>query len=46
MRKKRNHALYDVAGLITESEARSILEHAISFVDIVKGRIDHVQTSG
>jgi hypothetical protein len=46
VRKRRNQAIYDVAGLITESEARSILEHAISFVDIVRGRIDHEQTSG
>ena len=46
MRKKRNHAIYDVAGLITENEARSILERAASFVDIVKCRIDHEQTSG
>jgi uncharacterized protein (UPF0332 family) len=46
MRNKRNQAIYDVAGLITESEARSILKHAISFVDIVRGRIDHEQTSG
>jgi uncharacterized protein (UPF0332 family) len=46
MRKKRNQAIYDIAGLITESEARSILEQAISFVDIVRDRIDHVRTSG
>jgi hypothetical protein len=46
MRKKRNQAIYDVAGLITENEARSILEHAVSFVDIVKGRSDHERTSG
>lgn len=46
MRKKRNQALYDIADLITESEARAILEQAISFVDIVKGRIDHVRSSG
>jgi len=40
MRKKRNQAIYDVAGLITEEEARSILKNAVSFVDIVKGRVD------
>jgi hypothetical protein len=44
--KRRNQAIYDGAGLITESEARSIPEHAVSFVDILKGRIDHEQTSG
>ena len=40
IRKRRIQAIYDVAGLITENEARSILEHAASLVDIVKSRID------
>ena len=40
MRKKRNQAIYDVAGLISESEARTILDHAIRFVDIVRKQID------
>ena len=39
MRKKRNQAIYDVAGLITEKEARSILENAIGFVEIVKAQL-------
>ena len=46
VRKRRIQAIYDVAGLITENEARSILEHAASFVDIVKGRIGHEEPSG
>jgi uncharacterized protein (UPF0332 family) len=39
MRTKRNQAIYDVAGLITETEARVILEKAIQFVDLVKARV-------
>jgi uncharacterized protein (UPF0332 family) len=39
MRKKRNQAIYDVAGLITEKEARAILKNAVEFVDIVKKKI-------
>jgi len=40
MRKKRNQAIYDVAGLITEKEARSILKNAVAFVDTIKKRVD------
>lgn len=39
MRKKRNQAIYDVAGLITEKEARSILKNAVGFVETVKAQI-------
>ena len=39
MRKKRNQAIYDVAGLITEKEAKAILKNAITFVEAIKGRI-------
>ncbi len=39
MRKKRNQAIYDVAGLITEGEARSILKRAVGFVEIVKTQL-------
>ena len=35
MRNKRNQAIYDMAGLITETEARSILEKAESFVKVI-----------
>ncbi len=39
MRTKRNQVIYDVAGLITESEARSILKNAVEYVDAVKVRL-------
>jgi len=39
MRKKRNQAIYDIAGLITEKEAKAILKNAIKFVNIVKKKI-------
>ena len=39
MRTKRNQAIYDVAGLITEAEARAILEKAVEFVGVVKARV-------
>jgi uncharacterized protein (UPF0332 family) len=39
MRVKRNQAIYDVAGLITEAEARAILEKATEFVDLVRKRV-------
>lgn len=38
MRVKRNQAIYDVAGLITESEARAIFEKAVEFVELVRAR--------
>lgn len=40
MRKKRNQAIYDVAGLITEREAKAILKHAVKFVDEIKRQIE------
>jgi hypothetical protein len=46
IRKRRNQAIYDVAGVITEGEAEFILEHAASLVDIVQGRIGHEEPSG
>lgn len=39
MRKKRNQAIYDVAGLITEKEAKAILKNAIKFVNVVRKKI-------
>lgn len=39
MRTKRNQAIYDVAGLITEEEARSILKNAAGFVETVKAQL-------
>ena len=32
-------AIYDVAGLITEKEARSILKNAVRFVETVKAEL-------
>jgi uncharacterized protein (UPF0332 family) len=39
MRNKRNQAIYDVAGLITETEARSLLAKATVFVKLIRGRL-------
>jgi len=39
MRVKRNQAIYDVAGLITEAEARAIFEKATDFVNLVRARV-------
>ncbi|OGW59582.1 MAG: hypothetical protein A2V83_03260 [Nitrospirae bacterium RBG_16_64_22] len=39
MRNKRNQAIYDVAGLITETEARSLFKEAVGFVKLVRGRL-------
>jgi len=39
MRMKRNQAIYDVAGSITEAEARAIFGKAVEFVDIVRARV-------
>ena len=41
MRTKRNQAIYDVAGLITEGEAKAILAHAIEFVETIKVRLQN-----
>ena len=35
MRNKRNQAIYDVAGLITETEARSLFSKATEFVKLI-----------
>ena len=39
MRNKRNRAIYDVAGLISETEARNLLAKAVDFVRLVGGRL-------
>jgi len=36
VRNKRNQAMYDVAGLITETEAKNLFKMAIEFVALVK----------
>jgi uncharacterized protein (UPF0332 family) len=40
MRKKRNQAIYDVAGLITEQEEKAILKHSVRFVDEINRQIE------
>lgn len=39
MRKKRNQALYDISGLITETEAESLLKKAEGFVSLIRKRL-------
>lgn len=36
MRNKRNQAIYDAGGLITETEARNILKKADGFVEMIR----------
>lgn len=43
-RNKRNQALYDVAGLITETEARNLLKKAIEFVAIIRKKLGERKT--
>ncbi len=44
MRNKRHQAIYETAGLITETEARNILQKAEGFVDIIREKLKR-QTS-
>ena len=39
MRNKRNQAIYDIAGLITESEARDLFRRATEFVSFIRNRL-------
>lgn len=39
MRNKRNQAVYEVAGLITETEARNVLQEAENFVEMIRERL-------
>ena len=39
MRNKRNQAIYDAAGLITETEARNLFARATDFVNLVRGKL-------
>jgi uncharacterized protein (UPF0332 family) len=39
MRVKRNQAMCDVAGLITENEAKAILAHATQFVEAIRSQL-------
>ena len=42
MRNKRHQAIYEIAGLITETEARNILEKAESFVTLIREELKKV----
>ena len=42
MRNKRHQAIYETAGLITETEARNILEKAESFVAMIREKLKKV----
>ena len=39
MRNKRNQAIYDVAGMITETEARNLFTQAKEFVQLIRQRL-------
>ena len=39
MRSKRNQAIYDVAGLITETQARGLYTKAVDFVALIEKKI-------
>jgi len=40
MRNKRNQVIYDVAGLITKTEARNLFNRAIEFVALIKDMLE------
>lgn len=40
VRNKRNQAIYDVAGLITETEAKNLFKQATDFVKLVRGLLE------
>ena len=42
MRNKRHQAIYEIAGLITETEARNILEKAEGFVAMIREELKKV----
>jgi len=42
MRNKRHRAIYETAGLITETEARNILEKAEGFVSVIREKLKKV----
>ena len=39
MRNKRNQAIYDVAGLITQTEARNLFAKAADFVELIRAKL-------
>jgi len=46
MRNKRHQAIYETAGLITETEARNILEKAEVFVALIRQELKKVTDAG
>ncbi len=43
MRKKRNQAIYNIAGLITETEARNLFAKATEFVHLIRDKLSHIE---
>lgn len=43
MRNKRNRVIYDVAGLITETEARNLFKRASEFIALIRDRLGAVK---
>lgn len=43
MRKKRNKAVYDIAGLITESEVKTLFTMATEFIDLIREKLGHTE---
>jgi uncharacterized protein (UPF0332 family) len=39
MRKKRNQAIYDVAGIISQTEARALFKRAVEFVELIRSKL-------
>jgi len=39
IRTKRNRAVYDISGLITETEVKELLKHAKKYLEIIKTEI-------
>ncbi len=46
MRNKRHQAIYEIAGLITETEAHNILEKAESFVALIREELKRMTDAG
>lgn len=40
MRVKRNQAVYDIPGIISEAEARQAIEHAAKFIRVIEETIE------
>lgn len=40
MRVKRNRAVYDTAGIISEAEARQAIEYAAKFIRVIEETIE------